>query len=326
LYIYQQITPEATYTGLVCGVSVRDYLEGKIKIHEQTITAREEVFCRYLDICDFNAEPVLLTYRENKADLRLTLAAKMTEQPVYDFSTTDQHRHKLWVIDDSATVDEIVSSMQHLDALYIADGHHRMASSARLGESRAMRSGKKDIDDTLPHNFALAMIIPSEDLRILPFHRLLKMDESFTEQSILNLLDEDFIVAPSPKRVIPTNKRIWGLRLTSGWYELKLKHPYVAHREVDHLDAVIITKKALEPVFGILDQKTDRRISFIPGNESLDPVEKAIKAGQVTALITLHGVSHEELFAVADAGEIMPPKSTWIAPKLRSGLTIMPLS
>lgn len=326
LYIYQQITPDASYTGLVCGVAVRDYLNGKIKIHEQTITAREEIFCRYLDICDFNAEPVLLTYRDNKAELRISLAAKMTERPIYDFTTTDKTRHKLWIIDEKAMIDEVTASMEHLDALYIADGHHRMASSARLGESRAIRSGNKDLDDKLPHNFALAMIIPSEDLRILPFHRLLKMDESFTEQSILNLLDEDFVVTPSRNRVIPGTKRVWGLRLTSGWYELKLKHPYTAHREVDHLDAVIITKKALEPIFGIHDQKTDKRISFIPGNEPLEPVEKSIQSGSATALITLHGVSHEELFAVADAGEIMPPKSTWIAPKLRSGLTIMPLS
>ncbi len=325
LYIYQQITPDATFTGIVCGVSVKDYAAGKIKIHEHTITSREEVFCQYLDICDFNAEPVLLTYTDNKAELKLHLAAKMSERPEYDFTTTDRTRHKIWVINSEDLIEEIVKSFSNVDTLYIADGHHRMASSARLSESRNLTDPGKASSDPL-HDYALAMILPCEDLKILPFHRLLKMGDDYSDQQILDLLESEFKITPAQEPVIPDEKRTWGLKLASGWFRLKLKHPYAAHKEADHLDAVIITKKALDPIFGIHDQKTDKRISFIPGNESLTHHEKCIDQGLATALITLHAVSREELLAVADANEIMPPKSTWIAPKLRSGLTIMPLS
>jgi len=322
LYIYQQITPEASYSGLICGVSVKEYSTGKIKIHEQTLTAREEVFCKYLDICDFNAEPVLLTYTENKADLKLTLSVKMTERPEVDFTTTDRIRHRLWLIDSADLIKEIQNSFAQINALYIADGHHRMASSAKLHEKRS-----KAVSEKIPlHGFALAYIISLEDLRILPFHRLVKSDKLLDDKKILELLDLNFKIIRAENSVIPDAKRHWGLKLASGWYDLRLKEPYIAHKQVDHLDAVILTKKVLEPIFGILDQKTDKRISFIPGNEHLDRYEKMVEGGNAAALFTLYPVSHEELIAVADANEIMPPKSTWIAPKLRSGLTIMPLS
>ncbi len=324
LYIYHQAGPYGIYTGLICGISVEDYRNGSVKIHEQTITAREEIFCKYLDICDFNAEPVLLAYTENKADLKLTMAAKMTENPLYDFSTTDRTRHQLWKIDDEATIQHVIKDFQHSDKLYIADGHHRMASSARLSE---MRKKRGETDSEHPkHEFALALILAGEDLSIQPFHRLINMGTTMTEQAILERLKTHFILTPSNEKVIPDEKRTWGLKLISGWYLMRLKEPLKAEKQVDMLDAMIVTKLALEPVFQILDQKTDNRIRFIPGNESLEPHERAVDLGALTAILTLYPVSREELFAVADAHEIMPPKSTWIAPKLRSGLTIMPLS
>ncbi len=325
LYIYQQITPDASYSGIICGVSVKEYNTGKIKIHEQTLTTREAVFCKYLDICDFNAEPVLLTYTENKADLKLTLSVKMTERPEVDFTTTDSVRHRLWLIQSAELIKEIQNSFAHIEALYIADGHHRMASSAKLHEKRSAAISGSDNKISLD-GFALAYIISVDDLRILPFHRLVKSDKIHDDQKILELLNVNFKVTPADKCVIPEEKRHWGLKLASGWYDLRLKEPFFAPQQVDHLDAMILTKKVLEPVFGILDQKTDKRISFIPGKDHLDEYEKMVDCGNATALFTLHPVSQEELIAVADANEIMPPKSTWIAPKLRSGLTIMQLS
>lgn len=322
-YIYRQTTPDASFTGVICGVSIEEYEQGKIKIHEHTLTKREEVFCEYLDTCDFNAEPVLLTYRENNVEAKTMIGAETANRPAYDFTTTDYIRHQLWVITRPSSIETLTQSFAHIGQLYIADGHHRMASSAKLGLRR--RADNPD-DKDAPHNFALAMLIPDELLQIEPFHRLISVGAAMGDDEILKNLERDFAVTKSPEAVIPDEKRLWGMRLSSGWYALKLKIPHRTESKSGQLDATILTEHILRPIFGIEDEKTDKRIQFIPGNEPIAPVASAIDKGIATALFTLHRVDSEELFAVADAGEVMPPKSTWIAPKLRSGLTIMPLS
>lgn len=322
-YIYRQITPDAVFTGVVCGVSIQEYEEGKIKIHEHTLTKREEVFCEYLDTCDFNAEPVLLTYRENNAEAKTMISAETANRPEYDFTTTDRIRHQLWVVTRASSIETLTKSFARITQLYIADGHHRMASSAKLGMRR--RAGQPN-DEEAPYNFALAMLIPDELLQIEPFHRLISVGAAMDDPAILRELEKTFTVVQAAQPVIPDQKRLWGMRLASGWYTLRLKSPHRSETKSGQLDATILTEHILKPVFGIADEKTDKRIQFIPGNEPLGPVEIGINKGISTALFTLHRVDAEELFAVADAGEVMPPKSTWIAPKLRSGLTIMPLS
>jgi len=323
-YIYRQVTPIGVFTGIICGVSIDDYFAGRIKIHEHTITLREEIFSKYLDTCGFNAEPVLLTYRENNAEIKTLIGARTTARPECDFTTTDRHRHQLWAIREPAIVSKIQKSFAGIDDLYIADGHHRMASSALLGQKK--RAAADNYDPAALYNYTLAMIMPAEQLEIQPFHRLITIGRPRDEAELLEQLSADFVITKENTRIVPDEKRLWGMRIASGWYSLRLKQSHHSNSKSEQLDAMILTRKILEPVYGITDQKTDKRIRFIPGNESLTTFENTIDSGSCSALFTLHKVDAEELFAVADAEEVMPPKSTWIAPKLRSGLTIMQLN
>ncbi len=321
-YLYQQESELGIFKGLICGISIDDYLQGSIRIHEHTLTEREEVFCNYLDICNFNAEPVLLSYKENTAEIQSQLAALSSQRPLLDFSTTDGCRHRLWEIADAHSQESIANTFAKIDTMYIADGHHRTASSALLGKRRR---AARSTEESPGSDFILAMLMPAEQLVIKPFHRLISLKEGLKEQELLQKLSEDFILERSSTPVVPSAKRTWGMRIAGAWYALRLRKMPQAAAIKEQLDAVILTEKVLEPVFGIRDQKTDPRINFIPGTESLHPYEKAIDAGDHSALFTLYRVDTEELFAVADANEVMPPKSTWVAPKLRSGLVVMPL-
>ncbi len=322
-YIYRQVSPTNSFTGLVCGVHVKEYLEGNIKIHEHTITSRVEVFTKYLDVCDFNAEPVLLTFTDKDKAIKKLLAEKMLSPPTYDFTTTDRNRHQLWPIFEQREIAAIQSEFGALEHLYIADGHHRMASSAHLGEIRRERAGWKPTDIC---NYALALVLPEDELNIQPFHRILRMDYPIDEALIIQKIGEAFTIKKSSSRYLPKQKQHFGMRLSSGWYRLSLKEEIVSKSVVEHLDPMILTQKILEPIFKINDQKTDRRINFIPGIKPLDPYEKSIDDGVDTVLFTLFHITAKELFAVSDAKEVMPPKSTYVEPKLRSGLTIMKLS
>jgi uncharacterized protein (DUF1015 family) len=322
-YVYRQITPDGTFTGVICGVHVEEYLNGHIKKHEQTLTSRVEVFTRYLDICDFNAEPVLLTYRDHDIMIGNLLATHMAARPDYDFTTTDKVRHKLWPISKPEDLKAIQAEFSKLEYLYIADGHHRMASSAHLGELRRQRPGWKSSDIS---NFALAFVIPEKNLSIEPFHRVLTLEAPVVESELIAELEKYFEVQKKTKAFYPANNGNFGMRLPSGWYSLELKEQIEAKSPVEGLDPMVITKKILEPIFGIHDQKTDRRITFVPGNQPIGPHEESIDQGNTSVLFTLHPVSTDQLFEVSDASETMPPKSTFIQPKLRSGLTIMQLS
>ncbi len=322
-YVYQQITPTHSFTGIICGVAVKEYTEGHIKIHEQTLTSRVSVFTKYLDICDFNAEPVLLTYTDKSPKIDTLIAKSKEVRAEYDFTTTDRIHHQLWLITDSAEISAIKVEFSKLDCLYIADGHHRMASSALLGEKRKNRKNWTPNDIS---NYALALIMPEKELNIQPFHRVIKLDEPIDEREFLADLTDHFTVTKKAKRYFPKLNHEFGLRLSNGWYSLKLKDKIVSDKVVEHLDPMILTKTILEPLFDIHDQKTDRRIQFIPGKDPIDRFEKSIDEGSTTALFTLHSTSTKQLFDVSDANEIMPPKSTYVEPKLRSGLTIMKLS
>jgi uncharacterized protein (DUF1015 family) len=322
-YIYRQTTPEQVFTGIVCGVDIREYLDGKIKIHEHTLTSRVQTFTNYLDICDFNAEPVLLTFAHEEIDFRGLIKQVIKERPEYDFTTTNMNRHEVWIIQGENEIKKIQEAFQHVNELYIADGHHRMASSVNLGENRKARNSW-----TEDHicNYALAMLIPDDILSIQPFHRILQLEEAIDETDLIQSLEENFEVEPCGNCFLPPQPHQFGMRLKSGWYILNIKGEVSGNRVIDSLDPVILTHLILEPIFKIFDQKTDDRISFIPGKDPIEPFEKAIDNGFFSVLFTLYPVSPEELFAVSDAGEVMPPKSTYIEPKLRSGLTMMKLS
>lgn len=321
-YIYRQITPTHSFTGIICGVDVTEYSESHIKVHEHTLTSRVDVFTKYLDICNFNAEPVLLTFRDSAVQMDSDIREGTAHRAEYDFTTTDRIRHQMWPVTDLDLIAKIQKNFEKLDCLYIADGHHRMASSALLGGKRRQSPNWKPTDIS---NFALALILPEKELNIKAFHRVIQLDEPVSDNEILKKIEAHFTVSAMSDIFFPKGKREFGMRLSSGWYQLRLKDEITSESVVSHLDPMILTQTILEPIFHIHDQKTDRRISFIPGKQNLSKIEKSIDEGLTTALFTLFPVSTDEIFAVSDANDIMPPKSTFVEPKLRSGLTIMAL-
>ncbi|MCH2215737.1 MAG: DUF1015 domain-containing protein [Flavobacteriales bacterium] len=322
-YLYSQSTPKGSFTGIIGGVSTLDYRSGKIKKHEQTLTKREEMFCDYLEICGFNAEPVLLSYREELSSLEALFATIKLERPEYEFTTTDKLTHRLWTVKNESDIERIKTVFQKIDCLYIADGHHRMASSSLLAEKRANQNrkhhGKED------YNFTMAMIIQGESLRISPFHRVITKDIEIHPDSFIDQLSLKFEIRKLDGPHYPSGKREFGLRLKGGWYSLKLRDFEGDGTAVSHLDAVILTKTILKPILNIKDQKRDKRIQFVPEGGDFDQIEKKIESGQCSALFTLCPVSSQELYDISDEGSTMPPKTTYIEPKLRSGLTIMNL-
>ena len=321
-YIYRQDAHGYTFNGLICGISVDDYLDGKIKIHEHTIARKEQLFKQYLDITRFNAEPVLLTHP--KLDAVDKIIAKYARQfPDYDFSTTDTVRHQLWVIDNETDIKRITKSYKNLESIYLADGHHRSSSSALLALSdRRKKTGKKGSE------VFMAMNVPENQLRILPFDRLVKDLNGLSDEKFLENVAEKFDIELIEGRGFrPSYAHKFGIYLSGQWYRAILKDKFRKFdSHVDELDAQILSHTILEPILGIKDPKKDRRLQFTGGHEDVKNIENLVNKKKFRVGFSLHPVSVEQIKAIADANEIMPPKSTWIEPKLRSGLTIMDLN
>lgn len=319
-YLYRQTQPGYTFTGIIAAASAEDYLNGKIKIHEQTLTEREEMFKSYLDICGFNAEPVLLTYPKREG-INSIISKYISERSEYEFTTTDFYKHELWVIDNPTDVKALQTEFTALEAVYIADGHHRSASSALLGEEK--KKNNPNHTGTEPYNFFLAYYISDEDLQIFDFNRVV-LENKHAPADLLKELSKNFTVTPKGKtEVRPEKIHQFTLYVNGTWYLLE---PAFTIRpdgeETQRLDSLILTEKVLSPVFGIEDLKTDKRIAFVSGKEGSKGIKKLADKTENAVGFMLYPVSFEQLKKIADEKLIMPPKTTWIEPKLRSGLTI----
>lgn len=316
IYIYRQTSAKNCFTGVITGSAVEDYKNDVIKKHEATLTERELMFTNYLDVVGINAEPVLLTHKHNGTVEKL-LNKHTATRPEYEFTTTDQVRHELWLV-VGAEKDKFIDAYRNLDATYIADGHHRSASSARLAD-RINEKGKKPG----AHNYFLTYLISEKDLEILPFDRVCKSLNGLTKESFFEKLSEKFTISELKSGTAPRSKYHFSCYLEGKWYSLELKkefHPIDGI--VEKIDASLLTKFILEPILNILDLKTDKNISFIGGDQTIKKIEQAVDSDVYKVGFSLKPVSFEEIKAVADNHEIMPPKSTWVLPKLRSGLTI----
>lgn len=322
-YIYRQIKDGTRYTGIICGISIDDYLNGTIKVHEQTITKRENMFRDYLDTTNFNAEPVLLAYEDRPAvhDVVNKYCAQRAE---WDYSTTDWARHQMWLINDPEDMRIITEEFALVDSVYIADGHHRTASSALLGVNR--RNQNPNDSEVAPYNYCMSMLIPSSELRIYDFNRVVKNLNGMRTEKFLQLLAENIEVTPMDHRRKPANLHEIGMYLDGKWYSLRIKHFPESEDPAQLLDARLLTTQVLSPILDIHDLKTDKRVDFIPGVYGLEALEKAVDEGKFRVAFALFPVTFEALKEVSDHGSIMPPKSTYIEPKMRSGLTIMELS
>lgn len=320
-YLYRQVKDGNEYLGIIAGVSVKDYLEGRIKKHEKTLTARERMFTDYLESTGFNAEPVLLTYPE---DLKINklLARYIDERSEYEFTSTDRVLHQLWVIDNEEDCKQITKVFRSQEALYIADGHHRCSSSALLNE-RLNPDGKESATD-----YFMAFLIGEEHMRVYDFNRLVKLREKdVSTAKLLTALRENFLVEPVKGIAFkPEKLHEISMYFRKKWYKLVPKTgAFDPQHPVGHLDAEILSQLILKPLFDIKNLKTDKRVGFLPGTEGMDGLKNQVDSGKYDLAFALYPASVEQIKQVADAGLTMPPKSTYIEPKLRSGVTIYSL-
>lgn len=316
LYVYRQTIGLKQYTGLICGADVKEYDADRIKKHESTLTSREEVFVKYLEITGFNAEPVLLSHEPNDT-VRTTLKNVTEQRPEYEFSTTDATKHELWLVDGKNQM-ALIEAFSGIENLYIADGHHRSASSSRLAE--LMRS--KGCEPNDPSQYFLAFLIDEEELDIFPFHRVVKDLNGLSFDAFLDGLSSSFSVEPTTQEqpehadelILVRKDQKYSLKVKVG--KVDFEHP------VNGLSTQYLTDLVLVPLLDITDQKTSDRIDFVSGLNGVgDTLSKLDKHADGVAFI-LYSIDMQQVKRVADEHLIMPPKSTWVEPKLRSGMTI----
>tara|TARA_Y100001954_G_scaffold181991_1_gene194073 strand:- start:12 stop:1253 length:1242 start_codon:yes stop_codon:yes gene_type:complete len=321
-YIYQQVTQENIYTGIIVAASIDDYLNGSIKVHENTISKREAMFSDYLEYTGFNAEPVLLTYRKIPR-VNQIMNVYMQERPEYEFTSTNKVLHNLWLIDKDIDIKEIQSLFMKVDSVYIADGHHRSASSALYCYRKRKQLTK--IKGSEPFNYFMSFMIDYEQMRIYDFNRLVKDLNGLSIDEYLLKVGEVYNIEKKVNDK-PIQKDEIYMYLDGNWFSLIAKaHTYDASHCVDHLDPAILSKNILYPILGIKDIRNDQRIDFMDGKQGLTSLKNAVDSGDYRVAFALKPITIEQLTHVSDQNQVMPPKSTYIEPKLRSGLTIYSL-
>jgi uncharacterized protein (DUF1015 family) len=323
-YLYRQVKEGTEFTGIIACTSIDDYINGVIKIHEQTLTQREEKLKDYLDVCEFNAEPVLFCYPNDTVIDELSEEISLT-RPDYDFSTTDKVRHTVWIISSRKTVKQIAERFNLIPNIYIADGHHRSASATLLGKLR--RSTRKSYTGEEAFNYYLGVFFPENHLKIYDYNRIVKDLNGLSVNQLIYNLKNNFVVDEVTETDFkPQRKHEISMYIDNKWYSLKAKEGiYNPNDPIGSLDADILTKYILSPVLDIHDLKTDKRIGFVPGVKGSIALKRQVDEGKAAIAFGLFPVTMEHLKWIADTNNIMPPKSTWVEPKMRSGLLIYSL-
>ena len=319
LYIYRQTMGDVVQTGVVGCASVDDYLNGVIKRHELTRADKEEDRIRHVDTCDANTGPIFLAYRE-KAEINAVLDKYTALAPEYDFISDGGVRNEVWVVEDEADIKTLVDGFARIPSLYIADGHHRAASAVKVALKR--RAAHPDYTGDEEFNYFLAVYFRSNDLKILDYNRLIKDLNGLSPEELLAKLGESFTVEAHDGAVRPAKRHGFGMYLDGKWYSLTLKDGIADESDpVGSLDVSLLQKLVISRIFGIDDPRTDKRIDFVGGIRGLGELEKRCGEDMRVAL-SMYPTSLDELMRIADASQIMPPKSTWFEPKLLSGLFI----
>ena len=316
-YLYELTMDGNSQTGVVACASIDDYRNNVIRKHENTRADKEEDRIRHVDTCSMQTGPIFLAYRAED-ELKNKIAEIKKQAPVYDFVSEDGIGHRVWVISDKVDVAMIEASFAEIPAIYIADGHHRCASAVKVGQKR--REQHPDYTGKEEFNYFLSVIFPDEELRILDYNRVVKDLNGMDTVTFLSRIEEDFQVEKKgsiPYR--PEKKGTFGMYLEDEWYCLTAREKIRSTDAVEGLDVSLLQKHLLEPILGIQDPKTDKRIDFVGGIRGLGELERRVHTDMKVAF-SMYPTSIAELFAVADAGRLMPPKSTWFEPKLRSGL------
>ena len=318
LYVYQQKMGDHVQAGLVCLCSVKEYENDLIKKHEYTRKDKEDDRTKHVTVQAANAEPVFLTYRAVPYIDGIVDKVRATK-PLYDIVTPDGIGHTVWKLEDESAIYALAHLFDGVEALYIADGHHRTASAVRYGQAR--RAETKDATGDEPFEYFMAVLFPHNQLKIMDYNRVVKDLNGLTKEQFLAKVGEKFEVAPATDRS-PKAAATFGMYLDGAWYSLKAKPgTYPAEDPVRSLDVSILQENLLNPILGIQDPRTDKRIDFVGGIRGMDELERRVKEGMAVAF-SMYPTSLVQLMSVSDAGQIMPPKSTWFEPKLRSGLLV----
>ena len=317
-YIYELTMDGRSQTGIVATASIDDYLNNTIKKHENTRADKELDRINHVDVMSAQTGPIFLAYRENKT-ISEEIAKTKENQALYDFTSNDGIRHRVWVIDDKDSIKKIQEAFANIRALYIADGHHRCASAVKVGlkrrEAHPNYTGKEEF------NYFLSVLFPDEELMIMDYNRVVKDLNGLSSKEFLDKLSTLFDIEEEKHEYKPKRKATFGMYLDKKWYKLTAKVNILSNDPVDGLDVAILQNNVLDPILGIKDPKTDKRIDLVGGIRGLKELERRCNSDMKLAF-SMFPTSIQELFDVADAKLLMPPKSTWFEPKLRSGLFI----
>ena len=311
-YIYQLVMNGRSQTGLVCVSSVEDYFNDVIKKHEFTRPEKEKDRIDHMRTIEAQTGNVFMAYRDVMKVNALIDGWKTTNKPVYDFTASDGIQHSVWVVDRDIVVNSITELFKtEVPATYIADGHHRAASAAKVS---------KQLADSADAKYFLTTIFPASQLAILDYNRVIKDLHGLTGAKLISRLQDDFFITLSVEPVKPSQLHEFGMYMEGQWYILTSRKGTYSEDPIGVLDITILSNNILEKLLGIKDQRTDKRIDFVGGIRGLSELEKRVNSGEMKVAFSLYPVTIEQLFDIADAGKVMPPKSTWFDPKLRDGL------
>jgi len=317
-YAYRILWGDHVQTGLVAAAAVAAYESGRIRRHEFTRPAKEDDRVRQIEALDAQTGPVLMAYPA-APEVDVLLAAACAGEPDTDVVAEGGVRHALWVIADGATIERLVAAFDAMPVLYIADGHHRSAAAARVAAARRAEAGPRTGDES--HEFFLSVTFPHHQMRILDYNRVVTDLAGLGAAQFLEAVARLGTVQPSAVAVRPAAHGSFGLYLAGAWYRLDLRPELVAVEDaVARLDVSLLSDHVLGPILGIHDLRHDKRIDFVGGIRGLGELERRVDSGEMAAAFAMHPTSMEDLMAVADSGEVMPPKSTWFEPKLADGM------
>jgi uncharacterized protein (DUF1015 family) len=321
-YIYAQTMQGRTQYGLVAACHFEDYMEGRIKKHELTRPDKEEDRMIHVRNQNANIEPVFFAYPANKEMDQIVANVVKNSKPEYDFVAADGFGHHFWVIDDKATIRRITEIFASIPALYVADGHHRTAAAARVGQEKKAKNPNHT--GTEEYNYFLAVIFPDNQLRIIDYNRVVKDLNGLTPGQFIEKLRAGFEVEEKGSAIYtPAKLHNFGMYLDGKWYSLTAKPgTYNDNDPIGVLDVTILSNQVLDPILDIKDLRTSKRIDFVGGIRGLGELQKRVDSGEMKVAFALYPVSMKQLIDIADTGNIMPPKTTWFEPKLRSGLVI----
>ena len=311
-YIYQEIMNGRPQTGIVGCASVADYENNIIKKHENTLAAKEADRIRHIDTTNMQTGPIFLAFRSNK-EIDAFLAQKTSEKPYYDFVSEDGITHKVWLVDDDAEIESVEGFFAAMNAIYIADGHHRCASACKVSAKRHIEGKVQESD------FFMSVLFPENQLKIMDYNRVVKDLNGYDVATFLEELETYCHIGGSDIPVKPAKKGQVGMYLDGQWFSLEFKTEYLSDDPVEGLDVSILQKYVLDGMLDIKDPKNDKRIDFVGGIRGLEELERRVNSDCRVAF-AMYPTDINELFDVADASRLMPPKSTWFEPKLRSGL------